>query len=109
MLADFFTKPLQGTPFRIFQDDIMGIDPRLAPTMDHRSVLGLGTEDTENTVETADGENSLNDDAKDTGGHFKTKGHFMTNSKTKGHSMNNSMTNCVFGIVTKNKQRSFHD
>ena len=70
-------------------------------------MLGLGTED---TVETADGENSLNDGAEDMGGHSKTKGHFMTNSKTgghsmtnsktKGHSMNNSMTNCVFGIMT---------
>ena len=26
MLADFFTKPLQGTPFHIFWDNIMGID-----------------------------------------------------------------------------------
>jgi len=66
-------------------------------------LLGLGTEDAENRVGTADGENSLNDDALDTDGHFKAKGHFMTNFKTKGHSMNNSMTNCVFGIMTKNR------
>jgi hypothetical protein len=44
MVADFFTKPLQGTPFRKFRDDIMNIDPQLVPTMDHRSVLELDAE-----------------------------------------------------------------
>ena len=39
MVTDCFTKPLQGTPFRKFQDDIMNVDPQLIPTMDHRSVL----------------------------------------------------------------------
>jgi hypothetical protein len=45
MLADFFTKPLQGTPFRKFRDDIMNVDPRLVPTMAHRSVLGMESSD----------------------------------------------------------------
>ena len=39
MLADFFTKPLQGTPFRKFRDSIMNIDPAIRPDADHRSVL----------------------------------------------------------------------
>ena len=47
MIADFFTKPLQGTPFRKFRDDIMNADPQLVPTMDHRSVLELGAEDSD--------------------------------------------------------------
>ena len=120
MLADFFTKPLQGNPFHIFWDNIMGIDPQLAPTMDHRSVLGLGMKEdtvdmglgTEDTADTADGKNSLNDGAQDDSGwimvkrakhghnsHSKTKGHSMTNC----HSMTNSMTPCVCGIMTKIK------
>lgn len=45
MIADYFTKPLQGTPFRKFRDDIMNIDPRLVPAMDHRSVLGMESSD----------------------------------------------------------------
>jgi hypothetical protein len=42
MLADYFTKPLQGTPFRKFRDLIMNIqsDPHLHERADHRSVLG---------------------------------------------------------------------
>ena len=39
MLADFFTKPLQGTPFRKFCDLIMNIDPATRPDADRRSVL----------------------------------------------------------------------
>jgi len=41
-------------------------------------VLGLGTEDAENRMGTADGENSI----LDTDGHFKAVGLFMTNFKT---------------------------
>jgi hypothetical protein len=44
MLADFFTKPLQGTPFRKFRDAIMNIDPASYPAADHRSVLEHGAE-----------------------------------------------------------------
>jgi hypothetical protein len=42
MLADYFTKPLQGTPFRKFRDIIMNCqsDPHLQEREDHRSVLG---------------------------------------------------------------------
>jgi hypothetical protein len=39
MLADFFTKPLQGSPFRKFRDTIMNIDPATLRVADHRSVL----------------------------------------------------------------------
>ena len=39
MLADFFTKPLQGTPFRQFRDAIMNSDPASNADADHRSVL----------------------------------------------------------------------
>jgi hypothetical protein len=41
MTADFFTKPLQGAPFRTFCDEIMNVDPMSVPSMDHRSVLEL--------------------------------------------------------------------
>jgi Reverse transcriptase (RNA-dependent DNA polymerase) len=39
MRADFFTKPLQGGPFKKHRDFIMNVAPVLAPTLDHRSVL----------------------------------------------------------------------
>jgi hypothetical protein len=40
MLADFFTKPLQGSLFIEFRDLIMNVDPVTVPMTDHRSVLG---------------------------------------------------------------------
>jgi hypothetical protein len=42
MMADFFTKPLQGTLFRKFRDFIMNVDPLPTQTRleDQRSVLG---------------------------------------------------------------------
>jgi hypothetical protein len=42
MVADYFNKPLQGTPFRKFRDIIMNCqsDPHLHEHEDHRSVLG---------------------------------------------------------------------
>ena len=39
MIADFFTKPLQGALFRKFRDFIMNIDPDNIHHQDHRSVL----------------------------------------------------------------------
>jgi hypothetical protein len=41
MLADFFTKPLQGSTFRKFRNEIMNItgDPSNTTIQDHRSVL----------------------------------------------------------------------
>jgi hypothetical protein len=46
MVADYFTKPLQGTLFRKFRDFIMNVDP--LPTMtspkDRRSVLEINQE-----------------------------------------------------------------
>jgi len=41
MLADFFTKPLQGTQFRLFRDQIMNINPHDGPHEDYRSVLEI--------------------------------------------------------------------
>jgi hypothetical protein len=39
MVADFFTKPLQGTTFRMFCNYIMNYDPGHKIMQDHRSVL----------------------------------------------------------------------
>jgi hypothetical protein len=40
MVADFFTKPLQGIAFRKFRDFIMNVDPALSTGLeDQRSVL----------------------------------------------------------------------
>ena len=40
MLSDYFTKPLQGAPFREFRDCIMNVDPNKKRNADPRSVLG---------------------------------------------------------------------
>jgi Reverse transcriptase (RNA-dependent DNA polymerase)/Zinc knuckle len=39
MVADFFTKPLQGSLFKKFRDQIMNVDPTANSMQDHRSVL----------------------------------------------------------------------
>jgi hypothetical protein len=39
MVADFFTKPLQGTPFQTVRDTIMNVDPVINLMQDHMSVL----------------------------------------------------------------------
>ncbi len=39
MVADYFTKPLQGELFYKFRDQIMGVVPMDTITGDHRSVL----------------------------------------------------------------------
>lgn len=39
MIADFFTKPLQGSIFKKFRDFIMNVDPALTAAQDPRSVL----------------------------------------------------------------------
>jgi hypothetical protein len=39
MLADFFTKPLQGSLFQTFRDLIMNVNPSQEPSLDYRSVL----------------------------------------------------------------------
>jgi Reverse transcriptase (RNA-dependent DNA polymerase) len=41
MVADYFTKPLQGALFRKMRNLIMNIDPAAASRWDHRSVLDL--------------------------------------------------------------------
>jgi hypothetical protein len=40
MIADFFTKPLKGTLFKKFRDQIMNINPSTSIPQDCRSVLG---------------------------------------------------------------------
>jgi hypothetical protein len=40
MVADYFTKPLQGSLFKKMRNLIMNIDPSEATRWDHRSVLG---------------------------------------------------------------------
>jgi hypothetical protein len=40
MIADYFTKALQGTKFRQFRDFIMNVDPSTNTVVDRRSVLG---------------------------------------------------------------------
>jgi histone deacetylase 1/2 len=40
MIADFFTKPLQGSLFQKFRDFIMNYAPLTNRPLDHRSVLG---------------------------------------------------------------------
>jgi hypothetical protein len=40
MIADFFTKPLQGSPFLKFRNFIMNVDPASNSLQDRRSVLG---------------------------------------------------------------------
>jgi hypothetical protein len=45
MVADYFTKPLQGILFYKFRDQIMGVVPMDTITGDHRSVLGVESND----------------------------------------------------------------
>ena len=46
MVADYFTKPLQGALFYKFRDQIMGVVPMDTIIGDHRSVLGDESNDT---------------------------------------------------------------
>jgi hypothetical protein len=41
MIADIFTKPLQGKSFNIFQDVILNCENDASPNKEHRSVLGV--------------------------------------------------------------------
>jgi hypothetical protein len=41
MIADYFTKALQGTKFRDFRNFIMNVDPSTDSVVDRRSVLGI--------------------------------------------------------------------
>jgi hypothetical protein len=45
MVADYFTKPLQGVLFYKFRDQIMGVVPMDTITGDHRSVLDDESDD----------------------------------------------------------------
>jgi hypothetical protein len=45
MVADYFTKPLQGVLFYKFHDQIMGVVPMDTNTGDHRSVLDVESDD----------------------------------------------------------------
>ena len=52
MVADFFTKPLQGSLFRKLRDKIMNADSAADSVQDHRSVL---KNDQVGNVHTTDG------------------------------------------------------
>ena len=57
MIADYFTKPLQGALFRKLRDAILNIAPEDGPasmlSQDHRSVLGCSsTQPTKTTKRT---------------------------------------------------------
>jgi hypothetical protein len=41
MLANYFTKPLQGLQFKTFRDQIMNVNPEANPIQDYRSVLNV--------------------------------------------------------------------
>jgi hypothetical protein len=51
MLADFFTKPLQGAIFRRLRAKIMNIDPATDWSQDHRSVLGISQQSESRSVD----------------------------------------------------------
>ena len=60
MVADFFTKPLQGKQFYKLRDQVMNIDPSSKYHSDHRSVLKPDVEsvrstDTEATISRGEG------------------------------------------------------
>ena len=52
MVADFFTKPLQGSQFYKLRDQIMNIDPNNKYHSDHRSVLRKKNDDDKKTKAT---------------------------------------------------------
>ena len=51
MVADFFTKPLQGSLFKKLRDQVMNVDPGADSLQDRRSVL-----ENRGDVHTTDGE-----------------------------------------------------
>ena len=64
MLADFFTKPLQGALFRTMRDRVMNIDPNSPYYSAHRSVL---TQDDDTNREDVAGGKERTDGLKDEG------------------------------------------
>jgi hypothetical protein len=89
MLADFFTKPLQGTPFRKFRDEIMNVDPATLQALAHRSVLERGDQANDTNVAVTDGvthmTDSTNYDDSDSEGTW-TLVQAKKRKYTKGHS-----------------------
>ena len=57
MLADFFTKPLQGKQFYKLRDQVMNIDPDSKYHSDHRSVLSGKCEVTDDMANAMDSGN----------------------------------------------------
>ena len=66
MVADFFTKPIQGTLFKQLQDRIMNIDSSSIYHSNHRSVLGETVINEENSNATSTVKND-DDTSKDVG------------------------------------------
>jgi len=54
MLADFFTKPLQGRQFYELRDQVMNIDPNSKYHSDRRSVLSAKSEVTDDVAKAMD-------------------------------------------------------
>jgi hypothetical protein len=51
MLADFFTKPLQGSQFKVLRDRIMNVNPATTLCQDYRSVLCVAEAEPRTDVE----------------------------------------------------------
>ena len=66
MVADYFTKPLQGALFYKFRDQIMGLVPMGTITGDHRSVLDKKSPPAKNL-------NTAREDAQHNGARIKAK------------------------------------
>ena len=67
MIADFFTKPLQGKQFYKLRDQVMNIDPSSKYHSDHRSVLkpdveNVKSQDSEPTIGREEGAQTRTDD-----------------------------------------------
>jgi uncharacterized Zn ribbon protein len=59
MVADYFTKPLQGKQFYKFHDEIMNIGPNCKHHLTHRSVLKDKEDVTNDVVENNVANNDL--------------------------------------------------
>ena len=67
MIADFFTKPLQGKQFYKLHDQVMNIDPSSKYHSDHRSVLkpdveNVKSQDSEPTIGREEGAQTRTED-----------------------------------------------
>lgn len=85
MIADFFTKPLQGIQFQQFFNFIMNIDPSLASEAAHRSVLDIPAENNDDT--------NGDDDMHNADANGKSDGWKLVENKNKNGKRNNKNKN----------------